>query len=55
MYCFEQKILDESKNEEFEKRAREIVDDANEFARNAPYPPAEEGLKGVWGALPELK
>lgn len=52
-YCFENHLLDQAKNEEFEKRAREIVDDANEFARSAPYPPPEEALNGVWGKLPD--
>lgn len=51
-YCFEQSLLDESRNQEFESRAREIVDDANGFAREAPFPPPEEALNGVWGALP---
>jgi 2-oxoisovalerate dehydrogenase E1 component alpha subunit len=51
-YCYEHNLLDEPKNEEFETRAREIVDDANEFAQKAPYPPAEDSLKGVWGELP---
>ncbi len=53
-YCYEYNLLDENKNQEFEDRAREIVDDANEFARNAPYPPAEEALNGVWEKLPEI-
>lgn len=53
-YCYEHNILDENKNQEFENRAREIVDDANEFARSAPYPPPEEALNGVWGDLPKF-
>jgi 2-oxoisovalerate dehydrogenase E1 component alpha subunit len=53
-YCLRTGLLDEDKNEEFEQRARQIVDDANEFARNAPYPDAEEALKGVWGERPEI-
>jgi 2-oxoisovalerate dehydrogenase E1 component alpha subunit len=53
-YCLENHLLDETKHEEFEQRAREIVDDANEFARNAPYPAPEEALRGVWGELPEI-
>ncbi len=53
-YCSENELLDETKNEEFEKRAREIVDDADEFARNAPFPAPEEALQGVWGKLPDL-
>lgn len=52
-YCMEQGLLDDAHLEEFEQRAREIVDDANEFARNAPYPAPEEALKGVWGKLPK--
>lgn len=51
-YCFEQGLLDEAHEQEFEQRAREIVDDANDFARDAPYPAPEEALKGVWGKLP---
>jgi TPP-dependent pyruvate/acetoin dehydrogenase alpha subunit len=47
-------LLDEKKNEEFEQRARDIVDDANEFAKNAEYPAPEEALRGVWGPLPEI-
>lgn len=53
-YCYAHTILDEHQNQEFETRAREIVDDANEFARTAPYPPAEEGLNGVWGELAKI-
>lgn len=52
-YCLEHGLLDENKNAEFERRAREIVDDANDFARKAPYPPPEAALKGVWGERPE--
>jgi len=53
-YCMENGLLDDARLEEFEQRARQIVDDANEFARNAPYPPPEEALNGVWGALPKI-
>ncbi len=53
-YCMEAGLLDEDKNKEFEQRAREIVDDANEFARNADFPEPEEALQGVWGPLPPL-
>jgi|SRR5581483_584555 len=51
-YCYEYGLLDERTNEEYEQRAKEIVDDANEFARNAPDPEPEEALKGVWGERP---
>jgi 2-oxoisovalerate dehydrogenase E1 component alpha subunit len=51
-YCLGTGLLDEKKNEEFEQRAREIVNDANEFAKDAPYPAAEEALKSVWGPPP---
>lgn len=53
-YCMENGLLDDARLEEFEQRARQIVDDANEFARNAPYPPPEEALNGVWGELPKF-
>ncbi len=51
-YCLGTGLVDEKQNEEFEQRARETVDDANEFARNEPYPAPEEALKSVWGPLP---
>lgn len=54
-YCFTHNLLTQEKNQEFEERAREIVDDANEFARAASYPPAEEALNGVWGKLPAIE
>lgn len=53
-YCVGTGLLDENKNAEFEQRARETVDDANEFARNATYPAPEEALKSVWGPLPGI-
>lgn len=53
-YCFEHKLLDDDKQNDFETRAREIIDDANEFARTAPYPAPEEALNGVWGKLPNI-
>jgi 2-oxoisovalerate dehydrogenase E1 component alpha subunit len=51
-YCMSAGLLDDKKNEEFEQRARGIVDDANESAKNAPYPAPEEALNQVWGARP---
>ncbi len=54
-YCYAHGLLDEAKNQEFEQRAKEIIDDANEFARNAPLPAPEEALNGVWGKLPEIR
>ena len=45
-------LLDDKQNEEFEHRAREIVDDANEFGRSAPMPEPEQALTNVWGPLP---
>jgi len=53
-YCLELGLLDQARDEEFERRATEIVDDANEFARSAPLPDPEEALVGVWGALPQV-
>ncbi len=53
-YFLEHQLLDDNKLEEFERRAREIVDDANEFARSAPFPEPEEALTGVWGELPKI-
>lgn len=44
-------LLDESRAQEYEARAKEIVDDAGEFAKNAPYPAAEKALENVWGEV----
>ena len=44
-------LLDEATAREFEARAKQIVDDADEFARNAPYPPAQAALENVWGQI----
>lgn len=45
-------LLDENKSKEYETRAKEVVDDANQFAKNAPFPPAQAALDNVWGELP---
>jgi 2-oxoisovalerate dehydrogenase E1 component subunit alpha len=47
-------LLDEAKVKEYEDRARKMVDDANEFARNAELPAPESALENVWGPLPQL-
>lgn len=44
-------LLDEKRAQEYEARAKEMVDDANEFAKNAPYPAAEKALENVWGEI----
>ena len=54
-YCTNAGLLDDRKNDEFERRAKEIVDDANDFARNAPFPPPEDALMNVWGPLPPVE
>jgi 2-oxoisovalerate dehydrogenase E1 component alpha subunit len=46
-------LMDEQRAQEYEARAKERVDDANEFAKNAPYPAAEKALENVWGELPK--
>ncbi len=45
-------LLDAAKVKEYEDRARQVVDDAHQFARNEPFPPAEAALENVWGPLP---
>jgi 2-oxoisovalerate dehydrogenase E1 component alpha subunit len=45
-------LLDEKKTQEYEARAKEVVDDANQFGKNAPYPPVEAALEQVWGERP---
>ena len=46
-------LLDEKRAQEYDARAKELVDDANEFAKNASYPAAEKALENVWGELPK--
>ncbi len=44
-------LLDDARAQEYEVRVRQAVDDANEFAKRAPYPPVEFALGNVWGAI----
>lgn len=44
-------LLNAQKIVESDARAKQVVDDADEFARNAPYPPAEAALGNVWGQV----
>ncbi len=53
-YLESAKLLDEAKAKDYEDRARKIVDDANEFGRNAELPAPEAALENVWGELPEV-
>lgn len=46
-------LMDEGKAQVYEDRARKIVDDANEFGRNAEFPAPEDALGNVWGELPK--
>ena len=46
-------LLNNAKMQEYETRAKQIVDDATEFAKNAPYPAPEKALENVWGDLPK--
>lgn len=48
-------LMDDAKAQEYEARAKEAVDDANQFAKNEPFPPAEFALENVWGELPSEK
>ena len=45
-------LMDDSKAELYEDRARKIIDDASEFGRNAEYPAPEAALGNVWGEMP---
>lgn len=47
-------LLDDAKAEEYDARAKAAVDDAHQFAQDAPFPPAEAALENVWGELPKL-
>ncbi|MGB8648089.1 MAG: thiamine pyrophosphate-dependent dehydrogenase E1 component subunit alpha [Anaerolineae bacterium] len=47
-------LFDDQTSQEYEQRAKQSVDDANEFAKNAPYPQAEAALEQVWGPLPNV-
>jgi len=45
-------LMDDGKAQVYEDRARKIIDDANEFGRNAEYPAPEAALGNVWGEMP---
>jgi len=47
-------LLNDAKIQEYEARAKTMVDDATEFAKNAPYPAPEKALENVWGELPKV-
>ncbi len=47
-------LLDDAKIQAYEVRAKQIVDDATEFAKNAPFPKPEFALANVWGQVPKL-
>jgi 2-oxoisovalerate dehydrogenase E1 component alpha subunit len=53
-YCYEHGLLDDDKNQEFEMRAAQIIDDANEYASSATEAEPGQALRGVWGELPTL-
>jgi 2-oxoisovalerate dehydrogenase E1 component alpha subunit len=46
-------LLDDAKIQAYEVRAKQIVDDATEFAKNAPFPKPEFALANVWGQVPK--
>jgi len=46
-------LIDDAKAQEYEARAKQVVDDANQFAQSAPFPPGEAALENVWGELPK--
>lgn len=46
-------LLNAARMQEYEARAKQIVDDATDFAKNAPYPAPEQALENVWGELPK--
>ncbi|HEX7592692.1 MAG TPA: thiamine pyrophosphate-dependent dehydrogenase E1 component subunit alpha, partial [Anaerolineae bacterium] len=48
-------LMNDAMAQEYEARAKEAVDDANQFAKDAPFPPAEFALENVWGELPSEK
>jgi 2-oxoisovalerate dehydrogenase E1 component alpha subunit len=52
-YLMEAGVLGDKTNEEYEARARAMVDDANQFAKSADYPPAQDAFVNVWGTLPK--
>ena len=47
------RLMDEGKAQGYDDRARKIVDDANEFGRNAELPAPEAALGNVWGEPPK--
>jgi 2-oxoisovalerate dehydrogenase E1 component alpha subunit len=46
-------LLDDAKAQEVEARAKQTVDEANAFGKDAPFPPVENVMQNVWGELPK--
>jgi 2-oxoisovalerate dehydrogenase E1 component alpha subunit len=46
-------LMDAARAQEYEARAKQVVDEANQFAKNQPLPPPEAALENVWGPLPK--
>jgi 2-oxoisovalerate dehydrogenase E1 component alpha subunit len=44
-------LMDDAKAQVYEERARKLIDDANEFGRNAEYPAPDAALGNVWGEV----
>ena len=44
-------LMDDSKAQEYEARVKQVVDDADQFAKDAPFPPPEAALENVWGEI----
>jgi 2-oxoisovalerate dehydrogenase E1 component alpha subunit len=47
-------LFDDTRARDYEARAKQLVDEANAFARNAPYPKPEAALENVWGEVSRL-
>jgi 2-oxoisovalerate dehydrogenase E1 component alpha subunit len=44
-------LMDDLKAQEYEARVKQAVDDADQYGKDAPFPPAEAALENVWGKL----
>lgn len=50
-YLVGAKLLNDTTINEYDERAKQVVDDAEQFARDAPLPAPEFALENVWGKV----
>jgi pyruvate dehydrogenase E1 component alpha subunit len=47
-YLIENNMASEEEMKEIDDRVRDVIEDAEEFADNSPYPEGEEAIEGLY-------